>query len=183
MNLRTSRTITWTEPPSRADAARLDEWRLLGSGEAGAERRAEIASELAPARQVRATVSTLNALQHARYQAHLRQARAWIEQEAPGADETTRLEYLDVCIKWAAVLASLTVLEQRSVDRTAEESETGWQAINTPEEWRTPAGWLESVPAELVAAVYVAVLDINPGLFGWGDEDEQKKSRGGISVG
>lgn len=181
MNLRTTRTITWTEPPSRADMERLEEWKLTG-GE-----NAELAGQIAPARQVRATVATLNALQHARYQANLRTARGWIEQEAPEADESTRLEYLDVCIKWAAVLASLVKLERRSISRTAaENAESDWGAIDTPEEWRTPAGWLENVPAELVAAVYVAVLDLNPGLFGWGDESgdakKNRKTSGGVFV-
>ncbi len=179
MNLRTTRSVVWVDPPSRDDAERLLEWE--GAPPA---RRGELETELAPARQVRATVTTLNALQHSRYLALLRQARSWIDQEAPGADEMTKMEYLDVCIKWAAVLASVARLEQRYVQRTAVDNDHGWQEMELPQEWRSPAGWLENVPAELAAAVYAQVMEINPGLFGWGAEDFfVQRMRGGVSVG
>lgn len=156
MNLRTTRTITWTAPPHGEQAT--------------------------TALQVRATISTLNALQYARYQSMVRQARSWIDEEGKDADEAARLELLDVCLRWATVLASMTKLEQRTIERSAE-TEPEWTALDVPEDWRTPQGFVDNVPAELAAAVYVVVLEMNPGLFSWaGADDAEKKRNGGLSV-
>lgn len=154
MNLRTTQTIVWTEPPIK---------------------QAEMAH------QVRATISTFNALQHARYQAHLRTARSWLDAEAAASDENARTELFDVCFKWAAVLAGLVRLESRRIVRSGDGNEP-WAMIELPADWRTVDGFLENVPAELAAAIYSAVLDLNPGLFGLATDDDAKKN-GGISAG
>lgn len=130
---------------------------------------------------MRATISTLNALQHARYQAYLRSARAWIDAEAANASEEERLALFDVCIKWATALAALVRLEERTIDRNGGADEA-WTAIDAPAAWRTVEGFLEDVPADLAAALYVATVELNPGLFGLANDEDAKKN-GGISVG
>lgn len=130
---------------------------------------------------MRATISTFNALQHARYQAYLRGARTWIDAEAAGADEEERLVLFDVCIKWATVLAALVRLEERTIDRNGQLDEP-WTTVDAPATWRTIDGFLEDVPADLAAALYATTLELNPGLFGLAN-DENTKKNGGISVG
>lgn len=197
--LRPTRQITWTTPPNRADTARLAEIEEIDATPAdqqtpeAQQRWQQLAAELAPAEQTRITLSTLSALQAARYEGAKRQVRSWMEEvtgrpaaEAIDNDDGRRLFQLG--LGWARFYCTVTKIETRTARRIVNHNETEgankpvkWKDQPLPPAWETPAGFLEDVPADLANALKDAAEDLNPGIFYVQTDDEAKKN-GGISV-
>lgn len=189
--LRPTRSITWTTPPTRADAQRLAELEQIDAAPTltpeQAERRQQLAAGLAPAEQMRITLSTLSALQLGRYEPAKRQVREWLESvtgrpaaEAVNTEEGRALFPLG--LGWARFYVTATKIETRTIDRLAEPSKPAkWKEIPMPPAWETPAGYLDDVPADLAQALKDTAEDLNTGIFYVQSDDEAKKN-GGISV-
>lgn len=191
MNLRTTRRITYTTPPTAAQAQAMDEIAAIDAADAtpeSAARRAELVEKAGTVTQLRATVGTMAALQMYRYQAHRRRVVEWIEAEtgktwSAAIDDPEGYALIRLALKWPTALASLVKLEiaeSSPLDAGAE-----WREIEAPEEWQTPAGYLGSAPVDLIDAIDAAALAVNPAIYGGpmatGDAASVKKS-GGISV-
>lgn len=192
MNLRTTRRITYTTPPTTAQAQAMDEIAEIDSKPAptdeDAARRADLVARLGTVTQLRATVGTMAALQMYRYQAHRRRVVEWVEAETgktwgAAIDDPEGYALIRLALKWPTALASLIKLEiaeSSPLDAGAE-----WREIEAPEEWQTPAGYLGSAPVDLIDAIDAAALAVNPAIYGGaaatGDAASVKKS-GGISV-
>ena len=191
MNLRTTRRITYTTPPTAAQAQAMEEIAAIDAADAtpeSAARRAELVEKAGTVTQLRATVGTMAALQMYRYQAHRRRVVEWIEAEtgktwSAAIDDPEGYALIRLALKWPTALASLVKLEiaeSSSLDAGAE-----WREIEAPEEWQTPAGYLGSAPVDLIDAIDAAALAVNPAIYGGpmatGDAASVKKS-GGISV-
>lgn len=191
MNLRTTRRITYTTPPSAAQAAALEEIAAIDAADTtpeSAARRAELVEKAGTVTQLRATVGTMAALQMYRYQAHRRRVVEWIEAEtgktwSAAIDDPEGYALILLALKWPTALASLIKLEiaeSSPLDPGAE-----WREIEAPEEWQTPAGYLGSAPVDLIDAIDAAARAVNPAIYGGpmatGDATSVKKS-GGISV-
>lgn len=195
--LRPTRVITWTAPPSRTDAQRLAEIEQIDAAPTltpeEADKRQQLAAALAPAEQIRITLSTLSALQLARYEGAKRQVRSWLEtvtgrppSEAMDTDDGRQLFPLG--LGWARFYVTVTKIEQRTARRVTDPNEaegavkpTKWKEIPLPPAWESPAGYLDDVPADLANALKAAAEDLNPGIFYVQSDDEAKKN-GGISV-
>lgn len=191
--LRPTRQITWTTPPNRADTARLAEIEEIDATPAeqqtpeAQQRRQQLAAELAPAEQTRITLSTLSALQAARYEGAKRQVRSWMEEvtgrptaEAIDNDDGRRLFQLG--LGWARFYCTVTKIETRTAARLDDGGKAGrWKDQPLPPAWETPAGFLDDVPADLANALKEAAGDLNPGIF-YVQTDEEAKKNGGISV-
>lgn len=191
MNLRTTRRITYTTPPTTAQAQAMEEIAAIDAADAtpeSAARRAELVEKAGTVTQLRATVGTMAALQMYRYQAHRRRVVEWIEAEtgktwSAAIDDPEGYALIRLAWKWQIALASLVKLEiaeSSPLDAGAE-----WREIEAPEEWQTPAGYLGSAPVDLIDAIDAAALAVNPAIYGGpmatGDAASVKKS-GGISV-
>lgn len=191
MNLRTTRRITYTTPPTAAQAQAMEEIAAIDAADAtpeSAARRAELVEKAGTVTQLRATVGTMAALQMYRYQAHRRRVVEWIEAEtgktwSAAIDDPEGYALIRLALKWPTALASLVKLEiaeSSPLDAGAE-----WREIEAPEEWQTPAGYLGSAPVDLIDAIDAAALAVNPAIYGGpmatGDAASVKKS-GGISV-
>jgi hypothetical protein len=191
MNLRTTRRITYTTPPTAAQAQAMEEIAAIDAADAtpeSAARRAELVEKAGTVTQLRATVGTMAALQMYRYRAHRRRVVEWIEAEtgktwSAAIDDPEGYALIRLALKWPTALASLVKLEiaeSSPLDAGAE-----WREIEAPEEWQTPAGYLGSAPVDLIDAIDAAALAVNPAIYGGpmatGDAASVKKS-GGISV-
>lgn len=191
MNLRTTRRITYTTPPTAAQAQAMEEIAAIDAADAtpeSAARRAELVEKAGTVTQLRATVGTMAALQMYRWQAHRRRVVEWIEAEtgktwSAAIDDPEGYALIRLALKWPTALASLVKLEiaeSSPLDAGAE-----WREIEAPEEWQTPAGYLGSAPVDLIDAIDAAALAVNPAIYGGpmatGDAASVKKS-GGISV-
>lgn len=190
MKLRSTISVTWLAPPSHDDLNAL--WEI-DQIDAQAERtpaddarRAALASQIAPASQIRATLSTLSALQYGRYEANRRTFVEWVESEtgqpiagATASEDGRRL--IDLGAKWARTLAALKSLEERSVSRLDDEHDGEWMQIEAPAAWATPAGYLDDAPQELVEQLHAAAWDCNSTLF-MPNQSEDAKKKGGASV-
>lgn len=192
MNLRTTRRITYTTPPTTAQAQAMEEIAEIDSKPAptdeDAARRADLVARLGTVTQLRATVGTMAALQMYRYQAHRRRVVEWVEAETgktwgAAIDDPEGYALILLALKWPIALASLIKLEiaeSSPLDPGAE-----WREIEAPEEWQTPAGYLGSAPVDLIDAIDAAARAVNPAINGGamatGDAASVKKS-GGISV-
>lgn len=192
MNLRSTRRITYSTPPSAADMEALNEIAAIDAGDADAEgsaRRAALVASLGTVTQLRATVATMAALQMYRFQSMRREIGGWVEAEtgktwAQAVEAPESFALVRIALKWPAAIASLTRLETREIGIMEEDAATPWAEIELPDAWRTPAGYLGEAPIELIDALDAAALAVNPGLYGpafAGSGDELKKS-GGISV-
>lgn len=192
MNLRSTRRITYSTPPSAADMEALNEIAAIDAGDADAEgsaRRAALVASLGTVTQLRATVATMAALQMYRFQSMRREIGGWVEAEtgktwAQAVDAPESFALVRIALKWPVAIASLTKLETREIGIMEEDAATPWAEIELPDAWRTPAGYLGEAPIELIDALDAAALAVNPGLYGpafAGSGDELKKS-GGISV-
>lgn len=188
MNLRSTRRITYSTPPSAADLETLGEIAALDADASDPERRAALAASLGKVTQLRATVGTMTALQMYRYQAMRREIAKWVEAEtgqtwAQAIDTPESFALIRLALKWPAAIASLTKLETRTIGLT-ENDTAEWTEIEIPDAWRTPGGYLSEAPVELIDALDAAALVVNPGLYGpplAGNDADLKKS-GGISV-
>lgn len=192
--LRSTRSITYTPPPSRADARALIEIAAIDArGSAGPAdvqpgddaRRAELVKSLAPIEQTRITLGTLSAYQFGRYQANRRQVGAWMEIElskpASEAIETPEGQRLfSMGIGWARTAAALERVETRKISRLDGDG-AAWKEISPPAFWSSPGEYLQETPADLADALADAADEINPGLF-YVAAGEDAKKNGGISV-
>lgn len=193
MNLRSTRRITYSTPPSAADMEALGQIAAIDAGGSVAiedgDQTAALFASLGTVTQLRATVATMSALQMYRYQAMRREIVAWVEGEtgktwAQAIDTPESFALIRLALKWPAAIASLTKLETREIGITEEDAATPWTEIELPDAWRTPGGYLGEAPIELIDALDAAALAVNPGLYGpaiAGPGDDLKKS-GGISV-
>lgn len=191
MNLRSTRRITYSTPPSAADLETLGEIAAIdadaGPSAADLERRVTLAASLGKVTQLRATVGTMAALQMYRYQAMRREIVGWVEAEtgqtwAQAVDAPESFALIRLALKWPAAIASLTRLETREIGPL--DADAPWTEIELPDAWRTPGGYLGEAPVELIDALDAAALVVNPGLYGpplAGSDADLKKS-GGISV-
>ncbi len=191
MNLRTTRRITYTTPPTAAQAQAMEEIAAIDAADAtpeSAARRAELVEKAGTVTQLRATVGTMAALQMYRYQAHRRRVVEWIEAEtgktwSAAIDDPEGYALIRLALKWPTALASLVKLEiaeSSPLDAGAE-----WREIEAPEEWQTPAGYLGSAPVDLIDAIDAAALAVNPAIYGGPmatEEAASVKKSGGISV-
>lgn len=182
------RQLTYTEPPAPGVLEWLDELEMLEAAESTAPRVAELRTLLAGemVHDTRFTLAPLSVLGKARYQANVRSALAWAEEQYPTPEgETPEGEALHVrngAIAWALVCACVTKVEGR--DRPVLEPAAGaWEpAPRTLEAWRASvADYLESVPATLHDALMGLAGDLNPQLWVTRTDDTAKK-RGGVSV-
>lgn len=136
---------------------------------------------------VRITVSTLNALQDARYRAYLTAMREWFTAETEAdmadmdewsdADLSANIPALNLGVIWAQNMAALIRVEER----TPEDSEgkgRDWGTIPIPAEWKEPGAYMDTVPAALIYAWNEAAEIVNPSLWNAGDDDESKKNDG-----
>lgn len=191
MEFRTTRQITYTPPPTRAEARTMAEIAAIDSEQEpapdAAARRAALAAGLQPVTQVRITVGTLSAYQYGKYEAYRRQFRAWIEEET-GQPTAAALEtpagqnMIELGLQWARARAAMIRLETRQTGRLDDDDDAGpWNEISPPATWDTPAGYLREIPADLAETLAEAAEDANPGLFVPAMDDDAKKN-GGISV-
>lgn len=130
--------------------------------------------------QVRITVSTLNALMSARYQAYLFQLRQWFFEttgESFADIDDWPEETLNRCthelnfgVSAAQNLASISSVEV--LDDSGE-----WKKIPTPAAWLTFDGYLENIDPTLSDIWNDAAIRVNPSLWEI-DESEEGKKKG-----
>lgn len=188
--LRTTRTVTYTPPPSRAEERALEEIAAIDEKGAAAtpeelQRRNDLAATLQPVTLTRFTVSTISAYQYGRYEANRRAVGAWMERELgkPSRElmETSEGQQLFLLgLRWARVWAALAAVETCTASRL-DDDDTPWMEIKPPDGWDTPDGYLKDVPTELAGALAGAAEAVNPGLF-VAAVDEEAKKKGGIGV-
>ena len=133
---------------------------------------------------VRITVSTLNALQDARYRAYLTSMRDWFAAETGAnmeemdewsdADLSANIPALNLGVIWAQNMGALIRVEERVPEN--EGKGRGWETIPIPAEWKEPAAYMDTVPAALIYAWNEAAELANPSLWNAGDDDESKKN-------
>lgn len=193
MNLRNTRAVTVTDPPSVTEAQLVAEYEILSSGqEAGtidaqaAERMTAIEREIAPAEQMRITLAALNTVQYGRYEANRRRIVTYIETAtgekwAKAIDNPAHGPLIDAIIMWARVSAALVCIQSRQIRRVGSEDATPW--IDVEADWpANPDAWIEAIPHDLADALDRVVFALNPGLFLPAGGTDAKKN-GGISVG
>ena len=197
MNLRATRTVTWTVPAGRSAVLAAQEITVLDAISAPTpeqtNRRVDLAAGLPLLEELRITVSTCSALDDARYRANVQQANDWIAERAgrtvreilddtTGAARVDRMT-IDAGLAWSLILASARRVEtrQRPMLENATADDPPWTEIDLPAEWQTPGGFLDAVPADLSDALQVAAHECNPGL--WLTRlDANSKNYGGVSV-
>ena len=190
MKLRSTITVTWTAPPSHNDLNLI--WQIdqidaqTGPTPEDAAKRAELAGQIEPAAQMRATLSTLSAIQYGRYEANRRVLVDWLESETgqPAAEalKTEQGKRLaEMGARWARTMAALVRLEERLAHRLDDGADTEWTPVEAPEAWATPAGYLDDAPQTLVEQLDGAAWDCNAALF-WPSQSDDAKKNGGGSV-
>lgn len=187
LNLRSTRTVIYTPPPTRSERAALAEVADL---DAKADRTPDedarpqqlIAGLIVE--QWRFTFAAMSVTQHGRYDANRRQAQAWLKATYGDAEDDARNAAGIDAIRWAFVMAALVSVATRQANRVADDAgAAAWQPIDLPAAWLSPAGYMDEIPADLAEAMAEAAFEINPGLGGAGPSmtDDAKKN-GGISV-
>lgn len=194
MNLRATRTVTWTVPAPRAAVIAAQEIAVLDAlsspSPEQAERRERLAAGLPDLEELRITVGTCSALDDARYRANVQMVYDWIA-ERTGRDVRAILEdsspagrydrmTVDAGLAWSLITASIRRMENRRRPMLGD-SDPPWVEMDIPAEWGTPAGFLEAVPTDLADGLQVAAHECNPGLW-VGRMDANSKNYGGVSV-
>lgn len=146
---------------------------------------AEPGSEPAP--ELRITITSLTALQMARYEAARRAMWNWIQEETGQPAQAMRdvtesdweFAYLRAGIQWSRAAAGISKIETRTPPAEGEASQEAgaiWQTAPLPPAWRTAAGYSNSVPAALADAIDAAIIETNPGLFFPDENADTKKN-------
>lgn len=131
--------------------------------------------------EVRITVSTLNALMSARYQALLGQLHAWFFDQTgeslkdiddwDDATLTRCANELNFGVAAAQNMASILYVEIP----TEKDGEVEWARIPTPADWLSFEGYLENIDPELSSIWNEAAQTVNPDLWQIDETDEGKK--------
>lgn len=190
MQLIKTRQIVYTTPPTPEEAAALEEIARIDATkkptEADQAARQTLAATIAPASQYRFTIATCRAMDFARYSTARRQWIPFVE-KATGAkyaeaiDTDEGLQTAILCAKWARMLAAVTAIEEREIDRLAD-ADPAWQPAEMPPAWKDdPGAYMDDMPAELIDAIEAAAVALNPGLFA-PEMSANAKKNGGISA-
>lgn len=109
---------------------------------------------------LRLTVSSMNILQHRKWQRLLREAFQW---SGVDTEEEKPLEEREIAFRRAGMLAALKVVE-RGVCALDADGPTEWQKAELPQDWQSIEGVAE-LPWELVDLWWRAAVEVNPGVF------------------
>lgn len=187
LNLRTTRSVTYTPPPTRSERAAMAEIAVLQAmpeRTAEQEQRRQELTAGAVVDQWRFTFSTMSVAQYGRYDANRRQAREWLKETYADPDSEDAHAAGIAALRWAFTMAALVGLSTRQANRVADDAgAVAWTPLDIPATWLTPAGYMEEVPNDLAEILAETTYEANPGLFGAGiDQSDDAKKNGGISV-
>lgn len=201
MNLKATRTITYTPPISSQAGAIADQIAAIDSilvnmpdedAERLREKRANLEAQLPDVTDYRITVETMDVKAEGRYWWYLRNSRSWIE-TAAGASYDEVIEEIQGAVlpwsetvhdynrtltlsrRWAKCMAATVKIE--TCTRKVTEDAGEFHDIGTWPAWREdPETWFTDVPANLQAVWEDQVEACNPGYWSIPDDDASKKS-------
>ena len=182
---RQTRSIIVTDPPTREERARMEQYAALTKA-GNTDAAAALATGLTTA-QMRITVGTLNTLQYGQYEANRRQVGAWLTERTgqkweEAVETAVGLALIEAGLRWARAHAAVTAVETRTANRVTDDA-TDWRAADWPV-LATPDAFADEAPGDLVEALDRLVFDLNPGLFRFeAQTDADAKKNGGISGG
>ena len=187
LNLRSTRAVTYTPPPTRRERAAMAEIAdLQAQGERPPDEEARLQELIAGCTvdEWRFTFAAMSVTQYGRYDANRRQAQAWLKATYTDLDSEEAGNAGIAAIRWAFTMAALVGLSTRQANRVADDAgAVAWAPLDIPDAWSTPAGYMDEVPADLAATLAEVAHEVNPGLFGAGlDMSTDAKKNGGISV-